>query len=133
MRTALSALLLLVACRGDVPVKPPQGVLAVKPAKLDFGTATVGVPVALTITLTNSGNESLTLNDFAFTGDHASLFTIEKPSTSDLSAHGLLALTVTYAPTAAGDHHARLLVITDADNGPEVVIPLTGHAAALGP
>ena len=101
-------------------VAPSYGISA-DPSKLDFGSATEGyssAPAAQTVTITNTGNQTITLNQPTATD-----FNIGTLSTTDLAAGGTATFTVQPKPgLAAGSHNETLTISGSNDTSASVTL-----------
>jgi len=90
----------------------PQATLS--PTSLSFGAADVGsTTAAQTLKLSNPGSASLTISSIAITGTSAGEFHYTSVCGTSLAAGANCAISVVFAPTAAGNASATLTV-TDA-------------------
>ena len=101
-------------------VAPSYGISA-DPSKLDFGRATEGyssAPAAQTVTITNTGNQTITLNRPTATD-----FNIGTLSTTELTAGGTATFTVQPKPgLAAGSHNETLTISGTKDTSASVTL-----------
>ena len=101
-------------------VAPSYGISA-DPSKLDFGSATEGyssAPAAQTVTITNTGNQTITLNQPTATD-----FNIGTLSTTDLAAGGTATFTVQpKTGLAAGSHNETLTISGTKDTSASVTL-----------
>jgi hypothetical protein len=101
------------------------GQLTLSPASLDFGDVTVGSSDTQTVTLTNSGDASLTISQADLTGADFSISSL----LVTLAAGQTTTFTVTFAPTTSGSHTGALTLTSDASNSPST-LPLAGNGVA---
>jgi 6-phosphogluconolactonase (cycloisomerase 2 family) len=111
------------------PVQAASGpAVALFPASQDFGGITVGQSSSSKIfTLTNTGDQSLSLNSWIVTGTNSSDFLIT-PNCSIptvLGPNATCTASVIFSPTAAGPRQASLTGKDNAPGSPQS-IPLTG-------
>jgi flagellar hook-length control protein FliK len=113
----------------------PQPAASLSASSLAFGTRAVGTTSpAQTVTLTNSGQATLTLGAIALGGAAAADFTRAGSCASGLAiaAGGTCTLQVAFAPTASGARNATLTVNSDAANGAQsVALAGTGVQVAM--
>ena len=107
-------------------VAPSYGISA-DPSKLDFGRATEGyssAPAAQTVTITNTGNQTITLNRPTATSQPtATDFNIGTLSTTDLAAGGTATFTVQpKTGLAAGSHNETLTISGSKDTSASVTL-----------
>lgn len=105
-------------------VPPAAPVLDVNPTSLSFANVGVGNPRTRTVTITNTG--SGTLNVTGITSNNATFSA--SPTTAALAAGISTAVTVTFAPTAAGSQTGTLSIVSNAGTG-SVAVSGTGVAA----
>jgi hypothetical protein len=101
------------------------GQLTLSPASLDFGDVTVGSSDTQTVTLTNSGDASLTISQADLTGADFSISSL----LVTLAAGQTTTFSVTFAPTTSGSHTGALTLTSDASNSPST-LPLAGNGVA---
>jgi hypothetical protein len=107
---------------GTAPASPsapgvPQVTLGTPSA---FPSTTVGVAsTAQSITLTNSGNASLSITGVSITGANASSFSETTTCGNLLSAGNSCAIVVTFTPSTAGALTAAISVADDASGSPQ--------------
>ena len=100
-----------------------DGTLGANPGSFNFGNVVVGSTSPQTITLTNSGNAKITINQVTMTGSGF--------STSGLAARQTIAagasapFTATFAPATTGAHSGSITITSTATN-PTLTIPLSG-------
>jgi hypothetical protein len=103
--------------------------VALAPSSLVFSSIPVGISsVAQTITLTNSGNMTLSISSVQIAGDYTQ--TNSCPST--LSAGSTCAINVTFTPTASGSRTGTV-TIRDSIPGSPQTVALAGTGVALAP
>jgi thiol-disulfide isomerase/thioredoxin len=105
----------------------PAPALAASPSAVAFGSQTVGAAAALQpVTLTNRGNVALALGSIAVSG--APSITINGGNCgSTLAVGASCTVPLNFAPTAAGDAAATLLVRS---NAADLSVPITGTGTA---
>lgn len=102
------------------------GTLQCSPTSLSFGNVTVGQSKSLTATLTNTGNEKVTINSMSA----GKGFTLSGLSMPYKLYRGLsVSITVTFAPTTSGQVSQDASIVSDAANG-TVILHLSGTGAA---
>lgn len=93
---------------------------------LDFGPQTVGVSsAAQVVTLTNTGNGSMTISSTSVTGVNPADFIKTTTCGTSLAAAASCTISITFKPTAAGSRAATLNVMDNAAGSPQQVT-LTG-------
>jgi hypothetical protein len=101
-----------------------SGVVTLAPTSLTFSAQQLGTSsAAQTVTLTNSGNASLSINNIQATGDYSQ--TNNCPST--LSSGSNCTLNIMFTPTVAGTRSGSVSVSDNLSNSPQTVA-LTGTA-----
>jgi Cep192 domain 4 len=111
---------------GTTPLAPA---VSLSPPSLSFGNQQVNTTsAAQTVTLTNSGNTALTINDIGLSdtnsGDFAQINTCPSNSRT-LAAGASCTIRVTFTPTASGSRSASVTITDDALGSPQSV-PLSG-------
>ncbi|MFC6644105.1 beta strand repeat-containing protein [Granulicella cerasi] len=107
-----------------------SGQLLASPSALSFGNILVGVTSQLTLTLTNSGQASVTGIRSAMIGSNAADFTVVSPcSVTALAPNQGCTLVVAFTPSAAIAESATLSLASSDPNTP-LTIPLTGTGFA---
>jgi hypothetical protein len=120
------ALVVLAACPGPA-VKKVFPLITVEPTTLDFGTQPSGNTTWKDITITNRGAAALKVSGGWVDGDARSAFQATVLPTT-IPAGTSVTLAVGYAaPLLDGVDAAFLTLESNADNTPEVRIPLTGR------
>ena len=99
------------------------GTLGAYPASVAFGSVQVGKSQAQTITVTNSGNSSVTISQVSASGNGFSLSGISTPLT--LGAGLSTTFTATFNPSAAGAVSGNLAITSTASN-PSLSVGLSG-------
>ena len=131
---ALFALSLLAGCgRGNSSSGPPptSAQLTISPsATLTFPSTTIGQSSApQTLTLTNSGNATLTLSVGTLAGATAD-FTATTTCGTSLAASASCTFSITFMPQAAGTLTATITLTDNASNSPQTVT-LTGSGTGV--
>jgi Cep192 domain 4 len=101
--------------------------LSASPTSLTFGNITTGTNSTQIVTLTNSGNSSVTISSINVAGAGFSTTGSTLPLT--LAAGQSTSISVVFAPTSAGSLSGTATVASNASNSP-VAIALTGTGAA---
>lgn len=97
--------------------------LTPNPGSVNFGNVVVGSSSPQTITLTNSGNVTITINTVSTTG---SVFSTSGISAGQqIAAGGTANFSVTFAPAATGTISGGITITSTATNG-SLSIPLSG-------
>ena len=127
---------------GDVTVQlsgtalTPANIL-VRPGGSDLGDVTVGQTAYKTITVANTGQLPLDVNQVTMTGDVDFLIVADQDFCSDSTVSGQTNCTVqvAYTPTVTSPETATLSIPSDALNNTGVMVALTatGTAAIPGP
>jgi hypothetical protein len=101
-------------------------VVGLNPTSLAFGTQQINVASAVrTVTLTNTGNATLTITGFTVTGTNSAEFTQTNTCGASVLAAGTCTISVTFKPTATGARTASISIADNAANSPQA-IALTG-------
>ncbi|MGB2678563.1 MAG: choice-of-anchor D domain-containing protein [Candidatus Acidiferrum sp.] len=123
--TANSPLVVALTGTGIAPVLQ----LTVTPASLSFGSITTGTSTTQSVTVTNSGNGSVTLSQISESGAGFSVAGITVPLT--LAAGQATSFNVTFDPASAGNLSGSVTVTSNAANSPQAIaLTGTGTAAA---
>lgn len=93
--------------------------VTVTPTSLAFGDVTVGkVSAAQTVTITNTGTQTLTFSHFQTGGDYSQTNTC---TTNTLNVGQSCTVSVTFSPVASGARNGSLAISDDATGSPQVV------------
>ncbi|HEX2776144.1 MAG TPA: choice-of-anchor D domain-containing protein [Candidatus Acidoferrales bacterium] len=113
------------------------GPLAVpSPTSINFGSVPVGTSPSQTITLRNTGNQTLLISNIAVAGNDIAQFPLSADTCpSSLSPGVSCGFSITFTPSATGTFSATLNVTDNSGNltGAVQTIPLTGTATAAAP
>lgn len=102
--------------------------IQLSPTSLSFAPQSVGTMSAShPITLSNTGNSSVAINQISVSGANAGDFSESHNCSSVLGTTSSCIISVTFNPTAAGNRSASILISDDAAGGPHTVV-LTGTA-----
>lgn len=118
------------------PVQALSGpVASLFPASQDFSSVTVGQSSSSRlVTLTNTGDQGLSVNSIALTGANAGDFAAT-PNCSVptvLASNATCTISIVFSPSAAGLRQASLTSTDNAPGSPQL-IPLTGTGASPAP
>src|SRR6266852_3933426 len=108
---------------GILTVNAATYLLNANPTTINFGNVNTGSSSSLSVTLTNSGNSSVTISSVIFTG--AGFTASGVLAGTILNAGRSAALTVNFAPVGAGSVTGNVSVASNATNSP-TVIPVSG-------
>jgi hypothetical protein len=127
----VASLALLVGCQGfssGSPSNQQQGsVLSTNNSTLAFGTVSAGSSKTLTVSIQNSGPNSVTISSAAITNQY---FSLTAPSLPATVASGQSAtISVMFTPSAAGAFNATLSLTSNASNS-VTAITLTGSSSS---
>lgn len=109
-------------------IDPAAPQIAVAPQALSFGSVTVGLSADQTLTLSNSGNATLTGTVTRAAGTSAE-FTVA-PASFSLAPGASQLVTATYAPSAVGADTGSLTVASNDPSTPSVTVALSGTGVA---
>jgi len=101
--------------------------LSANPTALAFGNVSPGSSSKKSVTLTNTGNSSISLSKLTAAGSYFSVSGLALPVT--LAAGQSSGFTVTFAPTTTGSFSGNVAVTSTAANSP-LSLPLSGTGAA---
>jgi hypothetical protein len=124
----------MVGCMGfssskTAAVQAPTSTLSMGGSVLAFGTVTTGTSKTLSMTLSNSGSASITVNSVSISSQAFSLKTPAIPTT--IAAGQSAAITITFTPISAGDINATASIVSDASSG-NASFSLTGTGISSG-
>jgi hypothetical protein len=124
----------MVGCMGfssskTAAVQAPTSTLSMGGSVLAFGTVTTGTSKTLSMTLSNSGSASITVNSVSISSQAFSLKTPAIPTT--IAAGQSAAITITFTPISAGDVNATASIVSDASSG-NASFSLTGTGISSG-
>ena len=105
---------------------PPAAQLTANPARIDFGTVTLGSNSSQAVTLRNSGTTGVTVSQANLTGTAFSVSGLGLPLT--LQGNQTTVFSVTFAPQATGNASGSASIVSDAGNSPTSV-SFTGNGA----
>jgi phosphatidylethanolamine-binding protein (PEBP) family uncharacterized protein len=110
--------------------------VTLSPSSVAFGNQSLGAASsAHTVTLTNSGNSTLTVSSIAVFGTNASDFTENNTCGTSVAAGGTCTIVVLFTPSALGARAAVLSVSDNATGSPQSVTlsgaATSGHNVAL--
>lgn len=126
---ALLFVTVLSGCAGVVSAGPGSGTLQLNPAAVSFGNVSVGKSSSQTVTISNSGTATLTVNQATVSNSQFKLSGITFPMSMPVGQSSNLTVSVT--PTASGPVNGTLSVQGDASSAPVVVnLSATGVAAS---
>jgi len=100
--------------------------LSANPSNLAFGNVSPGTSGKQAVTLTNTGNSSVSVSRLTSTGSYFSVAGLALPVT--LAVGQSSGFTVTFAPTVVGTFSGTIAVTSTASNSP-LSIPLSGAGA----
>lgn len=103
--------------------------LAANPASVSFGTVAVGSTNSQTVTLSNPGSASVTINQATMSGAGFSVNGLTTPQS--LSPGQSSSFTVVFAPSSSGSV-AGAVDITNSSSGTPLAVALSGTAATPG-
>jgi CSLREA domain-containing protein len=117
---------------GNLTLTAPAASLS--PTSLSFGNQHVGTSsAAQTVTLSNTGNGSLTINSIAATGDFAvQTNNTTNPCLTSLAPENQCTISVTFTPTATGTRNGTLSVTNNDLGSPQTAI-LSGTGIVPAP
>jgi trimeric autotransporter adhesin len=110
----------MVGCMGfsssrTATVQAPTSTLSIGGSVLAFGTVTTGASKTLSMTLSNSGSASITVNSVSISSQAFSLKAPAIPTT--IAAGQSAAITIAFTPISAGDIKATASIVSDASDG----------------
>ena len=93
--------------------------IVISPSSENFGSVAVGSFAQQLLTITNNASTIVTISGISLTGANTSDFSENNTCSSPLPTAGTCTVTVTFAPTAAGQRAATLTVTDDAPGSPQ--------------
>ena len=123
--TPLLALLFL-ACNGpdsNINVLTPN--IAVAPENIEFEDVVVLYSGEEILQVINAGRAPLKISDISVLDNDDGVFSVE-PSTVELDADESIGLIVTFTPETYIDYERDLIISSNDDEAPELVVPLSG-------
>jgi hypothetical protein len=115
---------LVVPCTGTGIAATLQ--LAASPASLSFGSLTTGTSATQTVTISNTGNSSISISQVTASGTGYKTSAISLPLS--LAAGQSTSFGVTFTPASAGSLPGSVTIVSNATNSP-LVIALSGTGA----
>jgi hypothetical protein len=108
---------------------------SISPKSIFFGTEPVGTnSLPRTVTLTNTGNASLSIYSYTIAGANFGDFTVNSTCGAALAAGKSCTFSILFDPTAAGPRKSVLVVSDNAPNSPQrVALTGVGVAATVSP
>lgn len=109
--------------------------LSATPTALSFGNVSVGASGTQTITVTNTGNSSVTVSQINLAGAALTVTGLALPVT--LSAGQTAGLDVVFTPITVGNQTGTVTIVSTASNSPEIVtttgvgVPSVAHSVML--
>ena len=94
---------------------------------LDFGTTSIGVPVARTVRLTNIGNAELTISNQEISGTDAGAFSIIQNTGLPINPGFSDSIGIQFTPISGGLSEALIIITSNAPTSPDTII-LRGSA-----
>lgn len=105
----------------------PVLTLSANPSSLSFGRLTAGTFASQNVTVTNTGNSTVTISQITASGTGFAMGSVSLPIS--LAAGQSASFSVTCAPASAGSLTGSVTVISNATNSP-LVVSLSGTATA---
>ena len=115
---------------GTIHYAIPQATFS--PDPLAFGNVLVGTSSTKAVTLTNSGQTSLSISSYALGGTNAARFSQTNNCPASLAIGANCTIQVSYAPNALSTDNAALSVSTNEPNSPDTVA-LSGTGSDTAP
>ena len=108
-----------------VPDEQFEPRIAVSPENIDFGNVQAGTTAEEVVTVSNTGQAELGINNISLGGADAAAFT-QTNSCTTVAAGESCDVNVTYIPDGEGDQSATLSIESGDAENPVVDVPLTG-------
>jgi len=128
-RLATATLLGIIACSGpDSSFKKLLPDIAVAPDTIEFGDVVKLYSVTFEVQVLNAGRGPLNIEDIALTDEAngTGIFTIEGDP-AELGENESLTVSVSFGPDEYLDYEANLVISSNDEDQPEVIIPVTGR------
>lgn len=127
-RSALILSFLAASVVGFSAYASAQAAVSLSPTSINFGAVQAGQTSApQNITLTNTGNATLTISSIAIGGTNAGDFHETNNCGTSVNAGAQCTITATFKPTRTGIRNGNVTITDNAANSPQIV-PLTGIA-----
>lgn len=110
-----------------VPDEQFEPRIAVSPESIDFGNVQAGTTAEEVVTISNTGQAELGINNISLGGTDAAAFT-QTNSCTTVAAGESCDVAVTYIPDGEGDQNAVLTIESGDTETPLVDVPLTGSS-----
>ena len=127
LRVALMSALMIVVLASGALRAEAAGQLTLTPGSVDFGTVKVGRSRTTSVTMTNSGNATVTVSGDTLTGSGYRVSGISMPLR--LRAGAGLTFHVSFTPVKSGASSGQLQFISNASNS-TVLVALTGSGTS---
>jgi hypothetical protein len=129
MKRVIVALLFLVCAGCEDELKPASIWIDVSPVNLGVhSTAEDAGPYHFDLQLINIGEEKLVLESVEYRGDQNCAFTFEGPDVWEMNANQSSFVRGWYEPTVPAEDQIAMTVMSNADNYPELIVPICGLA-----
>lgn len=106
---------------GADELKVPTPIASLSSSSLAFGNQGVNTNVAQVVTLTNTGDATLSISGITIVGTNANQFSRTTTCGAALAANATCTITVTFAPTTGGNKAATLSIADNAVGSPQSV------------
>jgi hypothetical protein len=127
-----SELVILNVVGYSLPASNSAPAVSLSATSLAFGSEKVGTASgSQSVTLTNSGNASLTISSVALTGTNASSFVFANNCVTTLAAGATCTIHGHFTPTTTGALNATITITDNAANSPQT-IALSGTGTSSG-
>ena len=123
LRVALLGVLLTLAVGCEKPI-PQNPHIFLNPESINFGQVYIGTVPQSSLAITNEGIAELSISAVEKSGDAA--FTVEGPQENTLKGRGTTYLRILFRPQAARTHTGTLTIRSNAENGAQQVVEITG-------
>ncbi|MGO8790035.1 MAG: choice-of-anchor D domain-containing protein, partial [Terriglobia bacterium] len=116
---------------GTSSAAAPAAAVSLSPTSLAFGNQLIQTSAARAITLTNTGNTTLSITSLAVSGTNAGNFTQTNNCGSSVAADAGCTITITFKPSASGARTATLNIADNVTGSPQTV-SLSGTGTSTG-
>jgi len=98
----------------------PSPLIAVQPARVNFGNVRTGTIKDTAVTIQNLGGDTLFISSISSNNSHFAL----KSVTSGIAPGASLVDSLSFAPSNPGADSARIIILSNSGNGPDTVVAL---------
>jgi len=108
-------------------ISPGAPAITVQPSTLDFGLVSVGDSLSQIMVITNSGTDTLRINQINLNNQN---FYLQSPAPVSLPPGDQMQLEILFKPLVAGNQTGQLQIYSNATNSPVTQVNLSGYGYA---